>query len=252
MLLASLVACGAPDYSPVREWAVAASLGTDYRPATVGTEAPPSERADAMLAIQEVLVTYFAALAKLADDGVLPFMENPFEAQTERAGRISPESAQAIRDLGARMRHATRTNYQAPQLRDAITESDPYIQSLIGHLALLVTEPPAPPPAVAPASPPPRATRRRDAPRDAELRQALADVTALRERDAAVQADARRNYAALLSQVAEGHALLKDRTRHLSQLETARLIRASEMRLRRASALLPRAAPPATSISPLG
>ena len=71
-------------------------------------------------------------------------------------------------------------------------------------------------------------------------RQAIRDAAALRDREFATREASRVLYASALAQVAEGHALLKERASHLSQQETARQVRAAQDRLARTAAPLPR------------
>jgi hypothetical protein len=189
--------------------------------------------------MQEALVTYLAALGTLAADGVLPYPEDPFATVAARAARTSEASGQAIAELGALLRHATRSNARAPQLRDTIRAADPHVQTLTSDLAR------------ATMSATPREQQERAAvaaryaelargARDAAARRTLQDVAALLDRDFGARAAARLNYAEVVRRIGEGHALLTERSRHLGQEETARQVRAAENRLRRAAALLPR------------
>lgn len=196
-----LAACNAPDYSPVRDWARTASLVADHPAATV----PPATQRDGILAMQEALATYLAALARMADDGVLAYPEDPFVQQAARAAAADREGGAAVAGLGAFLRRATRGNWQAPDLRDSIRTADPLVQALV-----------------------------------AALGRAVRGGLPAEEAGDAVAA-----YAAALAAIGEGHALLKARARDITSEEVARLARAEEDRLRRAARALPvpRAAP---------
>jgi len=251
-----LLGCSAPDYSPVRDWAATATLAADYAPAAAGRSAASAQPlvpspvvaevrrpsplfADGILAMQEALVTYLAALSTLAADGVLAYPEDPFTTVAARAARASEASGLAIAELGALLHYASRSNARAPQLRDTIRSADPHVRTLTSELARATT------------SATPREEQERAAiaaryaelaraARDAATRRALQDLAALLDREFGTRAAARLNYAEVVRQIGEGHALLTERSRHLSQEETARQVRAAENRLRRAAALLPR------------
>lgn len=197
-----LAACNAPDYTPVRDWARTASLVADHPAATV----PPAAQRDGILAMQEALATYLAALARMADDGVLPYPEDPFVQQAVRAAAADRDGAEAVAGLGAFLRRATRGNWQAPDLRDSIRTADPLVQALVAALG--------------------RAVRG--------------------GQPAGEAGDAVAAYTAALAAIGEGHAMLKARARDITSEEVARLARAEEDRLRRAARALPvpRAAPP--------
>jgi hypothetical protein len=243
-------ACSAPDYSAVRDWARTASLVADYpvvaaaalpvAPASPTDETGPAAvaAADGIVAMQQALAVYLAALGTLAADGVLPFREDPFAALARRVTTTSATGATAVATLGVFLRRATLANMQAPEMRAAVVEADPAVQALVAALSEAVATYGA------------REAEERAAVAafyaqlDAEAadrtgRQAARDVAALRDRDFALRALARSRYAAVLARVAEGHALLKERSRHMSQQETVRQVHAAEDRLRRAAALLP-------------
>lgn len=129
-----LAACNAPDYTPVRDWARTASLVADHPAATV----QPGTQRDGILAMQEALATYLAALARMADDGVLPYPEDPFVQQAVRAAAADREGGEAVAGLGAFLRRATRGNWQAPELRDSIRTADPLVQALVAALGRAV------------------------------------------------------------------------------------------------------------------
>lgn len=120
-----LAACDAPDYTPVRNWAMTASLAAE----------PPATPEEAGLrAMRFALITYLSSLRILADDGTLPYWQDPFLALVPAATRRDAEGGRAVGGLGAMLRHATRDSYQAPDLRTAIGEGDPFVQALVASL----------------------------------------------------------------------------------------------------------------------
>jgi hypothetical protein len=160
-------------------------------------------------------------------------------AYAPRVAPTSPKGAEAIETLGALLRDRGRSLARAPQLRATIREADAPVQALIAAMQEAVT-------ALEPAE---RATAEqaharyqrllREA-RDEPSRQILRDLAALYEAASANRAAAIKNYQTVLTDIARGHALLKERAFHLTQEETARQIRAAEGELRRAGARLPR------------
>lgn len=199
-------ACSAPDYTPVREWARTASLAVDFPTGRL----PPPASADVRegaLAMRDALATYLTALARMADDGVLPYPENPFVELAPQAGRAGTGGEQPVAELGAMLRHATRDNWQAPQLRDAIRTADPSVQSLVRALTAAIgrNAEPDEPPAIA---------------------------------------TGRAQYAAIVTRIGEDHALLTARAGDITDADVVELIRAAEDRLRRAVLALPRPAVP--------
>jgi hypothetical protein len=189
--------------------------------------------------MQEALSIYLSALGTLASDGVLPFREDPFEPLAPRAAAADEAGAGAVATLGAFLRNASHTNMQASEMRDAIVAADPTVQALVAALSAAVVRSAsgeAEDRAAAAAS---YARLEREA-RDRAARQATRDLAALRDREFATRAAARAQYGAVLARIAEGHALLKTRARHITQEETVRQVRAAEDNLRRAAALLPR------------
>ncbi len=192
-LFALMGACSAPDYTPVRDWARSASIAADY-PA-----AAPAD--DGVAAMQEALVVWLSALGVMADDGVLPYPEDPFLALVPRAAAVDARGAEAVAALGRTLRHATRNNLQAPALRDMIRGGDPAVQVLVA---------------------------------------ALSDAVGRRAAVVALPADTpAERYRALLAQVGAGHALLKDKAGEITGAETVQRIRAAEDQLRRAARALP-------------
>jgi hypothetical protein len=251
-----LLGCGAPDYSPVRDWAATATLAADYAPVADGRPAASAQTsvpspvtaedqrpspliADGILAMQEALVTYFAALGTIAADGVLAYPEDPFTTVATRAARASEASGLAIAKLGALLHYAGRSNARAPQLRDTIHSADPHVQTLASDLARATTSA-TPREEQERAAVAARYAELARAARDAATRRTLQDLAVLLDREFGTRAAARLNYAEVVRQIGEGHALLTERSRHLGQEETARQVRAAENRLRRAAALLPR------------
>lgn len=132
--LALLVACSAPDYTPVRDWARVASLVADH-PAVVPPAGTAAEAADGTLAMRDALATYLAALGRMADDGVLPYLEDPFTDLAPRAARADAAGGAAVAGIGRTLRLASRQNWQAPDLRYAAATFDPDVQSLVAALA---------------------------------------------------------------------------------------------------------------------
>jgi len=124
---AVLAACSAPDYTPVRQWARAASLTADWP--------VPAAADDGIAAMQEALATYLSALARMADDGVLPYLENPFGDLAARAARSDAGGGAAVAAIGATLRRASRSNWQAPDIAYAIETFDPPVQALVAALA---------------------------------------------------------------------------------------------------------------------
>ncbi|WP_198369902.1 hypothetical protein [Roseomonas rosulenta] len=211
-LAALPAACSAPDYTPVREWSRTASLAVDF---PAGRLPPPvsEDVREGALAMREALATYLAALGRMADDGVLPYPENPFVDLAKQAGRAGTGGEQPVADLGAFLRRATRQNWQAPQLRSAIGVTDPSVQALVQALTAAIgrNADPNEPPAIA---------------------------------------IARAQYSAIIVRIGEDHALLNARASDLTDEDVVELIRAAEDRLRRAMLALPRPAIPAAGPAP--
>jgi hypothetical protein len=254
-------ACGPPDYTAVRDWARTAGLAADYPPVsapwagvpvamapvspTTGAEVPnPATTAfgatsDGILAMQEALSVYLAALATLASDGVLPFRDDPFARLAPRAAAAGEAGGRAVAALGAFLRNASHTNMQAPEMRDAIVAADPTVQALVAALSAAVARSASGEAEHRAAAAAYYARLEREA-RDRAARQATRDLAALRDREFATRAAAHAQYRTVLARLAEGHALLRARARHITQEETVRRVRAAEDSLRRAAALLPR------------
>lgn len=250
-------ACSAPDYSAVRDWARTASIVADYPSVSAPLAGAPASLAattsadvlnaaaasrpalDGILAMQEALAVYLSALATLASDGVLPYRDDPFIPLVPRAAAADAGGGRAVAELGAFLRNASRTNMQAPEMRDAIVAADPTAQALVAALSSAVAR-------VASGEAEDRAAtaasyaRLERETRDSAARQATRDLAALRDREFVHRAAARAQYGAVLTRIAEGHALLKTRARRITQEETVRQVRAAEDSLRRAAALLPR------------
>lgn len=200
-------ACSAPDYTPVRDWARTASLAADFPTGRL----PPPASADVReggLAMRDALATYLTALGRMADDGVLPYPENPFVELAPQAGRAGTGGEAPVAALGAFLRLATRQNWQAPQLRDAITANDPSVQALTRALTAALA-------------------------RNAEADEPPAIATA------------RAQYAGIITRIGDDHALLAARAADITDEEVVELIRAAEDRMRRSVLALPRPAMPA-------
>jgi hypothetical protein len=129
-LAAGIAACSAPDYSAARDWARSASIATDHPAIAARTGA-----ADGAEAMRQALSVTLAALGRMADDGVLPYPEDPFVDVAARAARADARGGAAVASLGLFLRRATRSNWRAPQLRAAIRLVDPDIQALATALA---------------------------------------------------------------------------------------------------------------------
>ena len=246
----ALSACGAPDYGRVTQWAATASLAADYPPAATGgpvlLAAPQPGAAEAqgrregIRAMQDALTTYLGALSRLAADGVLPFMDDPFAEAATRAAAADAEGGRAVAALGQLLRRTSRAQARAPQLRATIAEADPAVQQLVAALARAAgTEGDEPQRRAAAAA---RGAALAAQARDPATRQLLADAALLRDRAFAERAAARAAYAEVLARIAEGHALLRDESRRLTQEETRRRIAEAEVALARAAARLPRLA----------
>lgn len=262
LLQGLLLAACAPDYTPVRDWAGVASRAADYPGVALGRHvdadrtAPPIQaavptnpdqnaadeapNAIGIVAMQAALATYLAALSTLAADGVLPYPEDPFVELATHARQASEPGGQAVAELGALLRRSTRGNARAPQMRATIAAADGTVQALVNALSETV------------ARPEPMETRSRSdlaayyarlerEARDPAARQSARDWAALYDREFAARAAMRTQYVLVLTRIAEGHALLKARSRHMTQEETARMIRAQADLLLRAAAPLPRA-----------
>ncbi len=233
-------ACSAPDYTPVRDWAAAASLAVDYPQAARRVAAPDDE---GVLAMQQALATWLGALAVLATDGVLSFREDPFIALRQRLAPEDIRVAAAIASLGGQLRHATRSNAQAPQMRGDLAAADPAVQVLVTGLATAISRP-----AVSEAAA--RAERAafyaglaaRSA--DPAARQTLAEWAALRDAEFAARAEARARAIAILGDIGMAHAAMARGASRITGAEMVALMREAEDALRRATAALPRPAAP--------
>ncbi len=210
--LALLAGCSAPDYTPVRDWARTASLAADF-PAGRLPPPPSADVREGAMAMREALAVYLAALARMADDGVLPYLENPFVDLATQAGRAGTGGERPVAALGAYLRHATRDNWQAPQLRDAIRAADPSVQALVESLTAAIGR----------------------------------NVSA---EDAPAIATARAQYAAIITRIGADHAMLKARAGDITDEEVVELIHAAEDRMRRAMLSLPRPTLPSGAPSP--
>ena len=244
--LGVLTACSVPDYTPVRDWAGTASVAADFPPVAADAQPDggprPTERSllsDSILAMQEALSVYLNALGTIAADGVLPYREDPFVDLARRATLANPDGGHAIAELGSMLRSVTRHNARAPELRDTIRTADPPLQALVAALNTAVTGLEAHEAEERRAVAADYARMRTEA-RAPFASRAVRDLGELRDRELAIRTAARANYRVVLTRIAEGHALLKARARHITQEESIRQIRAADDQLRRASAVLPR------------
>lgn len=210
--LVALAACNASDYTPVRDWARTASLAVDF-PAQRLPPPRSAEVREGAMAMREALATYLSALARMADDGVLPYPEDPFTELAPQAGRAGTGGAQPVASLGAFLRRATRQNWQAPRLRETIALNNPAVQALVNALNEAIaanTEPGEPP-----------------------------DI-----------ARGRAQYAAIILRVGDDHALLAARAGDITDEDVVDLIRAAQDRTTRALLALPRPALPVSGPEP--
>lgn len=130
-----LAACSAPDYTAARDWARTASIAVDHPSATAQAVAR-----DGTEAMRDALSLTLAALARMADDGVLPYPEDPFVALATRATAADARGGEAVASLGRTLRRATRSNWRAPQVRTAIRTMDPDVQALAAALVRMAGE----------------------------------------------------------------------------------------------------------------
>lgn len=230
-----LVACGAPDYGRVTQWAATASLVADT------PLAPPPAADVGIRAMQQALTTYLTALSRLSDDGVLPFREDPFAEAAPRAAAADEAGGRAVAALGAVLRRASIAQARAPELRATIADADPAVQDLVAALARSVAA--AGDEADRRAATAARFARLIAGTQDAATRQVLADAAALRDAGFAARAAQRAAFAEVLRRIGEGHALLRAESPRLTQAETGRRIAEAEAALARAAARLPRLAP---------
>ncbi len=240
------VGCNAPDYTPVGAWASTASLAIDYPPVAARPDpapqfAAPAEVSDGVIAMQEALAVYLTAISVLANDGLLTHRDDPFTEVAPRAAKASHAGGQAVAWLGTLLRHATRTNARAPEMRDFIVTADPAVQALIASLVLSAAAPADMETGMRQADAE-EAARLAASARDPAARRAVLEWAALREAEAASRSEARRRYVALLRQVATGHALLKDKSSQITQPAVVQEINLGRDQLRRATLLLPRTA----------
>lgn len=234
-----LVGACSPDYSAVRDWSAQARdsmlpITVDRMPAGSSVlPVPPAPvtadgRLGAVLALQEGAAAWLGLLSYIADDGWPRQRTNPLTDLVAKVQPFDPEGAAALANLGETMAFAARRNWRAPYLAYAVDRGDPFFQDVIASLrrqteALAADARPGPEVA-APALP-------RNA---TELqRAALAELDAQRRAEQTRRDTAQSARRAAVERVAEGHALMKQRIDTLAQSETARLLRAQEIELRR-------------------
>lgn len=235
--LLALVGCNAPDYTPVRDWAATASLAVDY-PRMAG--APQADAA--ILAMQQAMSVYLLAIATLASDGVLPYRDDPFLELAATTRPASERGSAAITALGTLLRRASRSNAQAPDLRDNIIAADPHVQALIAALGQALaagagTE------AAARADAAADYARLAGETRDPVALQLLRDHAAARDAELAGRQATRLQYGIILARISEGHALLKAQAATITKDEAVQRIRAAQDDLRRNAGNLPRGWP---------
>lgn len=225
-----LGACALPLNTAVRDWARTAGIAiTQPRPT------PPAH------AMQEALSTYFLALGVLWDGIDLTFDDASFAALAPRLD--DPQAAEAMAELGRLLRAASDEKpprwlpadnsgpapaYEDRRLSATIRAADAPVQLLLAALARPARA------AQAPRQPAPPGDA--EEAQDPGLRQALAERQAQEARIAAEARAARTRYAAVLAQVAEGHAVLAANAGRIRQRATERELRLAEDRLRRVMA----------------
>lgn len=263
-----LAGCALPENTAVRDWARSASLVADYPlMMSVDTSGPGSmtarggpARGDGVRATQEALAIYLYAVGVLAEEGVLTFREDSYAPLAARAMALGPLVAAAVSSIGALLSAARSDNprpgeraYTAGQdevhedqrLRHTIRQADASVQILVAALSDAV----ATPSAVAP-----EASRAAvDRPGGGSVAgQSAREAQALSERVRDVLEAGRAEYVRILAQIGQGHALLKARARHITQEETARLLRTETIMLRHAMTMRPRDAAAPGGGSPYG
>jgi hypothetical protein len=241
-----LAAC-TPDYSAVRDWSLEAR-GTLLPsplarvPSAPAAPAPTvtveeSGRAGAVRALQEAAAAWLAALGYLADDGRLSERENPLTALPPRIAPFDAEGAAAATRIGDALAYLARRSWRAPQLAYAVLEGAPAFEGVMAALArqsdLLAQEAPD-------------ARRELDermagliaAARQPDVQAALRELQAARQAELDRRAEAAAARGAAIARVNEGHRLLVERAKILSQSETARLLRVQQDELRRLAVII--------------
>jgi hypothetical protein len=241
--LGLLAACS-PDYSAIRAWSMqardlvqpplaqAGATPSPGAPASIG-----NDRRDAVAALQDTTAAWLATLATLADDGRLRERENPLTGPAGRVEGFDGAGATAILEIGEVIADGARRNWRAPDLATAVARGDAPFQALLAALGrqldMLALETPDPRADLAAryaallADRPTRSTRA-----------ALDELRAMREQDLLRRARSAAAWRSALVRIGEGHALLNERQRHISQAETARLVRAQESALRQLALLI--------------
>ncbi|PWS38113.1 hypothetical protein DFH01_02075 [Falsiroseomonas bella] len=241
-----LAAC-TPDYSAVRDWSLEAR-GTLLPsplarvPSAPAAPAPTvaveeSGRAGAVRALQEAAAAWLAALGYLADDGRLSDRENPLTALPPRIAPFDPEGAAAAERIGETLASMARRSWRAPQLAYAVLEGAPAFEAVMAALVrqsdLLAAETPD-----ARAQQDARMAELIAAARQPETRAALQELQVTRQAELDRRGEAAAARRAAIARVNEGHKLLVERARTLSQSETARLLRVQQDELRRLAVII--------------
>lgn len=231
LLLALLGACALPLNTAVQDWSQTAGIAVT-RP---GPAAP--ESADAARAMQGALSTYFHALGVLWDGAELPFDAAPFAGWAAEVP--DPAASEAIVALGRLLRAASdekpprwlpRDNsgptpaYEDLRIYHIVPAADGSVQILLAALSPLVG---------AAEAAAPLASAGNDT-SDPALRQALLEREASQARHIAEQRPARARQVAVLTVIAESHAMLAARGDVIRQRSTELQLRAAEDRLIRA------------------
>jgi hypothetical protein len=245
--LLPLAAC-APDYSAVRDWSAQARSAllpsplVRVPPAASAAPAPVAAveaegRAGAVRALQEGAAAWLAALAYLADDGRLSERDNPLAALPPRIQPYDAEGAAGVTGIGDTLAYMARRSWRAPELAYAVVQGAPAFEQVMAALSrqsdLLAAERPDP-------------RRQLDDrmalliadTRQPDARRALEELQATRQAELDRRAEVVAARRAAIARVTEGHKLLVERARILSQSETARLLRVQEEELRRLATII--------------
>ncbi|BDG72847.1 hypothetical protein [Roseomonas fluvialis] len=204
-MLPLLAACALPPNTALQDWARTASVAVD-QPALL---AGPAQ--DGLLAQQQALAAWLYALGVLAgEEQPLTFRAARFAPLAARAA-ADPTAAEAVAALGAVLERA-----QAGNIPPAARAYSAGQAQVVEDLRLR--------PAIRAANGPVQVLA-------ASLGAAMAAGEA--------PAQDRTTYRRVLDRVAEGHAMIDARTRHITQVAVAREIRDAEDTLLRLQRLLP-------------
>jgi hypothetical protein len=220
LLVAVLSAACSSDYTALRDWsqqAREAVLPTDVPRAAqvpMQTEArrPVGSRQDAVLVLQEAAAGWLAALASMADDAPPPSDGSMLRERAARVAAFDPQGAAAVVSIGDAIDYVAARRWGADELPYAVDFADVSFQAVMAALA-----------------------------RQMDAIAAAQDVQEEQSGGGSRSVPAR----ALVTRIAEGHALLKQRDRILAQSDTSRMLRAEASELRRLMAVATAGRPPA-------